>query len=59
MDFFRALDPNSNLELNEIPENIVANTYFYEFYENPRMILDRIILKIIEISEELLGIKEI
>lgn len=51
LDFLKTLDPNSNLKLNEIPENIIANTYFYEFYENPRMILDRIILKSNEISE--------
>ena len=41
------------LSISDIPENIVANTYFYKFSDSPKMILDKIVKKSNQISERI------
>ena len=41
------------MSMSDIPENIIANTYFYKFSDNPKIILEKIVKKSSQISDRI------
>ena len=55
-DLFRILnelDPQKSIEFDDIPNSLVADTYFYKVSDNPKVILNNIIKKSNEISDKI------
>ena len=47
------LDPQKSIEFEDIPNSLVADTYFYNVSDNPKIILNNIIKKSNEISNKI------
>ena len=47
------LDPQKSIEFEDIPNSLVADTYFYNVSDNPKVILNNIIKKSNEISNKI------
>ena len=48
-----SLRDDFKLSISDIPENIIANTYFYNFSDNPKIILEKIVKKSSQISDRI------
>ena len=48
-----SLRDDFKLSISDIPENIIANTYFYKFSDNPKIILEKIVKKSSQISDRI------
>lgn len=48
-----SLGDDFKLSMSDIPENIIANTYFYKFSDNPKIILEKIVKKSSQISDRI------
>ena len=47
------MDKYKSIELDDIPNSLVADTYFYKVTDNPKIILNNIIKKSNEISKKI------